>query len=69
MKGRLQGDKVSGESSFPIKVVVNIVVCFFFRFKGEVKKALESFVEKEDEFIKQVMQQQTVFNEPFSNGF
>ena len=29
---------------------------FLFRFKDEVAKVLETFVEKEDEFIKQVMQ-------------
>lgn len=29
---------------------------FLFRFKAEVAKALESFVEKEDEFIKEVIQ-------------
>lgn len=34
-----------------------------------MKKALESFVEKEDEFIKQVIQQQPVFNEALFNGF
>lgn len=32
-----------------------MTVLFFSRFKDEVKKALESFVEKEDEFIKQVI--------------
>lgn len=48
---------------------VNLAIWFFFRFKAEVKKALGSFVEKEDEFIKQVMQHQPVFNESFSNDF
>lgn len=42
---------------------VNLAIWFFFRFKAEVKKALGSFVEKEDEFIKQVMQHHPVFNE------
>lgn len=45
------------KASLAIKVVVSIAVCLFLRFKDEVKKALESFVEKEDEFIKQVIQQ------------
>lgn len=39
-------------------------VSFLRRFKTEVAKALESFVEKEDEFIKQVMLQVNMNRHP-----
>lgn len=59
-----------GESSFYHRgsPSVNLAIWFFCRFKAEVKTALESFVEKEDEFIKQVMQRRSVLNESFSNA-
>lgn len=37
------------------------LLLFIFRFKTEVANVLESFVEKEDEYIKQVMQKHFTF--------
>lgn len=57
VNGGLQEGTCCGESSFYHQgsPSVSLAIWFFCRFKAEVKKALESFVEKEDEFIKQVM--------------
>lgn len=45
---------------FEYKTLCKVKRFFLFRFKAEVEKALESFVEKEDDFIKQVMQNKKV---------
>lgn len=52
-KGRSDQPKVN-KVSRKLPDPLNDHSLFLFRFKDEVAKALESFVEKEDEFIKQV---------------
>lgn len=57
--------EINGNGNSSWEICAQKFVLSLCRFKTEVAKALESFVEKEDEFIKQVMLQENFCQRPF----